>query len=139
MSTLAIVGSRSLEHDKDAREFAHNLVCAWSPLFDRFISGGARGVDGWAKLWATELKKDFTEYPVTPAMYDALGKRAPLSRNERIARECDEMVAFWDGKSRGTIHAVRSARNEGKRWRCLRWDGYIYHAVDDIPVLRRNA
>ena len=136
--TLAIVGSRSLERDKDARFMAEGFAESAILWADLVISGGARGVDTWAREWAKELGRSFAEYPVTPKMYEAFGKSAPLNRNERIARECDEMLAFWDGKSTGTLHALRCARNEGKRWKCLRWDGVKYHLVEDLTPRREK-
>jgi len=36
-------------------------------------------------------------------------------RNWRIAQECGVLVAFWDGKSRGTASTIRFARKYRKK------------------------
>lgn len=41
-------------------------------------------------------------------------RAAPHVRNRTIARNCDRLVAFWDGQSRGTISTVEMARRLGK-------------------------
>ena len=40
-------------------------------------------------------------------------KQAPLIRNAEMAEEADVLVAFWDGKSRGTRHMIGCAFKEG--------------------------
>ena len=49
--------------------------------------------------------------------YTKHGKRAPLVRNEAIALECDELRAFWDGRSSGTVHVCQQAvKLERRAW-----------------------
>lgn len=51
--------------------------------------------------------------------YRLHGRRAPLVRNSEIAGRCDKMIAFWDGESRGTLHAMNQAKRMGKPvWIC---------------------
>lgn len=45
-----------------------------------------------------------------PAEWDRYGKRAGYIRNEEMAKHADALVAFWDGKSRGTKHMIDTAR-----------------------------
>lgn len=75
------------------------------------VSGGAWGVDTVAEQEARSL---LIPVQVYKPHYDRFGSRAPLVRNEEIVNDCDRLVAFWDGKSTGTMHTVNLARKAGK-------------------------
>jgi hypothetical protein len=76
-----------------------------------FVSGGARGADSiaaqWAKAWGYEMF-------VFPADWDKYGKSAGYRRNKDIVDYADIVVAFWDGKSKGTQHTIDLATKQGK-------------------------
>jgi hypothetical protein len=78
------------------------------------VTGGARGVDRAAEQAARAL--GLPEPVVIRPDYSsaAAPKLAPKYRNWEIARECDELVAIWDGYSTGTSHAVACAVRLGK-------------------------
>jgi hypothetical protein len=78
---------------------------------DEIISGGARGPDSMAITWAKEHN-----IPVSLHIpnWDLYGKYAGLRRNEEMAEIADMCVAFWDGKSRGTLHAMTCINKRGK-------------------------
>lgn len=40
----------------------------------------------------------------------AKGKAAGFIRNKQIVDACDMVLAFWDGKSKGTEHTIKLAR-----------------------------
>jgi len=68
------------------------------------ISGGAKGADELAAKWAEAY--DF-ESQVFPADWDKHGKSAGYIRNQQmIDQEPDIVIAFWDGKSKGTRHTI---------------------------------
>lgn len=67
------------------------------------VSGGASGVDTCAKNYAIRHKLLMTEF--LPE-YDKYAKYAPLRRNIKIIEHSDLVIAFWDGKSRGTKHVI---------------------------------
>ena len=102
---LAIVGSR----DFDDYEFLKKII-NYHPC-TQIISGGARGADTMAKRYAAEHGIPMQEF--FPDWY-AHGKSAGFLRNEQIVESCDELVAFWDGKSRGTQHSMTMAEEAGK-------------------------
>lgn len=74
------------------------------------VSGGARGADTLGEQYARECG-----YPVKrfPANWDKYGKSAGPKRNEEMALYAAEehgvLVAFWDGKSRGTKDMIDRA------------------------------
>ena len=79
---------------------------------DTIISGGARGADSLAAAEARRRGLDVVEY--LPE-YERYGRGAPLVRNRQIVAACDRLVAFWDGKSKGTAFTIREARKIGKQ------------------------
>ena len=46
--------------------------------------------------------------------YNKYGKVAPMERNKLIVDECDCVLAFWDGTSRGTKFALDYAKEKNK-------------------------
>ena len=100
---LAIIGSRSCP----AIDIASHLKY----IPDTIISGGARGADTYARLFAKEHNLELIEY--LPE-YDKYGKVAPLIRNKLIVEACDCLIAFWDGNSRGTKFTLDYAKECGK-------------------------
>jgi len=79
------------------------------------ISGGARGVDSLAARYAGEHDLKLTVYPADWDKYDSNGVRytdrgAGYARNHIIAKNCDVMIAFWDGTSVGTKHSIKIAK-----------------------------
>ena len=75
------------------------------------IHGAANGADQTCAKYCLENKNcKITE---VPADWDAFGKSAGHKRNaEMIAMEPDFVVAFWDGKSKGTKGTIDLARKE---------------------------
>lgn len=99
---IAVVGSRDYRHPQDVIDFIYSL-----PPNTTVVSGGARGVDFIAEnaAFARGLLVD-----IYPADWQTHGKKAGYLRNADIVRNCDEVVAFWDGKSKGTMHTVNLAK-----------------------------
>lgn len=75
------------------------------------ISGNARGADKLGEMFAKNFDLPCERYP---ADWDAYGRSAGFKRNEDMADIADELVAFWDGKSRGTQHMINAMRRQGK-------------------------
>lgn len=47
--------------------------------------------------------------------YSKYGRGAPLRRNLEIIAYADEVVAFWDGKSRGTKFVIDNCKKQSKK------------------------
>lgn len=69
--------------------------------------GDCRGVDTLAKRWAEE-----NGIPVesSPAEWDRFGLSAGPRRNLWMVCHADQLIAFWDGKSRGTGNVIKQAQ-----------------------------
>ena len=78
------------------------------------VSGRARGADSLGEKYAKEMGYK-TKY--FPADWDLFGKRAGYVRNEQMAKYSKEdngvLIAFWDGKSKGTKHMIDLANKHG--------------------------
>jgi hypothetical protein len=105
---IAIIGSRNIEDERPIINVLNELKNITS-----IVSGGAKGVDTIAEKWA--LSKGIETDIIKPnyAMFK-IKKLAPLARNEEIILKCDLVLAFWDGKSKGTAHAIRIAQKLNK-------------------------
>lgn len=96
---IAVVGSRSLQVN-NLKEFLLDNVT-------EIISGGARGMDQCAKSYAEEHNIPLTEFFPD---YSKYGRTAPLKRNIKIIKSADFVLAFWDGKSRGTKFVINNCK-----------------------------
>jgi hypothetical protein len=111
--TVAIVGTRDFQtpaiaaHFKQAVEKYVNAL----PPGTVVVTGGARGVDSWAEQAAVAAGLMVVVYT---AKWRELGKAAGMIRNTEIVKRCDRLVAFWNGKSRGTADTITKARKAGK-------------------------
>lgn len=99
---VAIVGSR----DFDRLELVVAYVKAL-PKGTMVISGGARGVDRIATVTAYNVGLPIRVW--YPDWQGPACKGAGFARNTLIVDQADRVVAFWDGKSRGTIDTVQKA------------------------------
>lgn len=75
------------------------------------VSGCARGADRLGEDWA-HANGWHCEY--FPANWEKYGKSAGYRRNVEMAKAADVLVAFWDGKSKGTKHMIDTMKKEGK-------------------------
>jgi hypothetical protein len=100
-----IAGSRGIQDDYIVAE----AVKASKFEVTTVISGTARGVDKLGEHWAWVNKIPVEQYP---ANWDKFGISAGYRRNEQMARNADALIAIWDGKSKGTLHMIESARKE---------------------------
>lgn len=102
---VAIVGSRAFPNPELVTGFVRAL-----PPGTIVVSGGARGVDRWAEEAAAGRG---LETRIFEADWEGLGRRAGPIRNAKIVAESDFLIAFWDGRSRGTLNAVLNGRDRG--------------------------
>ncbi|WP_303034431.1 hypothetical protein [uncultured Duncaniella sp.] len=99
---LAIVGSRICPPVDIASYISVNP--------DTIVSGGATGADSFAKEYAVNNNIPIVEY--LPE-YWKYGRRAPIIRNIQIVENCDSILAFWNGFSRGTKFTIEYAAKKG--------------------------
>ncbi|MGN0551412.1 MAG: hypothetical protein ACI4I4_06160 [Acutalibacteraceae bacterium] len=105
---LAIIGSRSLTINNLEDYIPENTV--------EIISGGAKGIDSCAKIFALKHSLKYTEFL---PKYNLYGRYAPLRRNLEIISNADMVLAFWDGKSRGTKFVIDNCKKTNKPIRII--------------------
>lgn len=98
----------------------YNLLCNILDDFhkenkiDEVVCGGARGADSLGEQWAKEHNIPVKYFP---ADWDTYGLAAGPIRNQAMAEYGDYLIAFWDGKSRGTkgmIYCMKRMKKHGK-------------------------
>lgn len=92
---VAIIGSRNLT--------VNNLKDYIPSETLEIVSGGAKGIDSCAKEFAIQNNLKLTEFL---PKYERYKKGAPLMRNIEIIEYADMVLAFWDGKSKGTKFVI---------------------------------
>ena len=96
---MAVIGSRNLRMDDLGKYLPEGVT--------EIVSGGARGIDTCARNYALAHNLKLTEF--LPE-YEKYGRGAPLRRNITIIEYADHVLAFWDGKSRGTKYVIDNCK-----------------------------
>ena len=119
---VAVIGSRELPVNPLEDYLPDNVT--------EIVSGGAQGIDTCAKSYALRHGLKLTEFLPEYAKY---GRGAPLRRNITIIEHADLVLAFWDGKSRGTKFVIDNCKkrnipvavyqpaagSEAKQYQCI--------------------
>ena len=100
----AVIGSRNLSVDDLGRYLPENTT--------EIVSGSAKGIDACAREYARQNNITLTEF--LPE-YNKFGRYAPLKRNLEIIDYADEVIAFWDGKSKGTGFVIDNCKKKNKK------------------------
>lgn len=67
------------------------------------VCGGAKGADSLGERYAKEKGLSIRYFC---ADWDLYGKSAGYRRNVEMGNYADALIAFWDGKSKGTKHMI---------------------------------
>ena len=78
------------------------------------VSGGAKGADALGERYAQQKGYSVKRFPADWAKY---GRRAGPMRNAEMAKYADALIAYWDGKSKGTKSMIDLATKEGLKVR----------------------
>jgi len=113
MKFIAVVGGRDFGTIKDstnpksrAQAESDYKLLAYTlndliniPTDVTIVSGGARGADTLAENYAKMIGVNTI---IFKADWKKYGRAAGMIRNKDIIAQADVVVAFWDGKSKGT-------------------------------------
>ena len=99
---VAVIGSRGLTVNDLGKYLPEDTT--------EIVSGGAKGIDTCARNYASSHDLKLTEF--LPE-YNKYGRGAPLKRNLQIIEYADVVIAFWDGKSRGTKYVIDNCKKLG--------------------------
>lgn len=73
------------------------------------VSGGAKGADALGERFANEMGYALKVFPADWSE----GRKAGPIRNSQMANYADALIAFWDGKSKGTKNMIDLATKRG--------------------------
>lgn len=82
------------------------------------ISGHATGADALGERYAKEHCLNCEQHP---ADWNKHGCAAGPIRNAEMADIADALIAFWDGKSRGTASMIELAKSKGLKVAVVRY------------------
>lgn len=117
---IIIAGGREFSDYQLLKEKVDNIISEKRKRFQIvIISGKARGADSLGERYANENAFNIMEFP---ADWDKYGKKAGYMRNTEMAENADALIAFWDGKSKGTKHMIDIATNKNLPIRIIRYD-----------------
>lgn len=106
---LAVVGSRNF-NDYELLKSKLDSIHKRKPI-TCIVSGGAKGADSLSERWA---KENGIETLIFIPDWNKHGKRAGFLRNDDIIQNSDNVVACWDGISKGTKHSISLAEKYKK-------------------------
>jgi len=109
MVKLGLVGSRNYTDYSSFKIHINYTLEKWGmdvKDIDFIVSGGARGADHLAELFAKEHN---IETIIFKADWNTLGKKAGILRNTDIVNESTHMIAFPIKESIGTWDSIRKA------------------------------
>lgn len=112
---FVVTGSRDWR-DAEKVNDALDLALAFNRNM-RLVQGGAAGADRLAYDWAKE--RDVPVATFAPD-YQQPSPQRYHERNDRMLDIADQVIAFWDGVSRGTKSVIDKARDRGLRVQVVR-------------------
>lgn len=122
LDIYAVVGSRDFSDEALLYETLDNYILY--PEHSKIISGGAKGADTLAIEYAKDNQIEHEEYLANwkdmsePCLkkvgrYGEYNALAGINRNTILAEKASIIIAFWNGKSKGTHDMIE----KGKRFK----------------------
>ena len=105
---VIVCGSRSFVAYSMLCQTLDEVFAAKKPT--AIICGEAKGVDTLGKQYAVAHHIQVLSFP---ANWEKHGRGAGFIRNAEMLKHADTVVAFWDGKSKGTKHMIDISRKAG--------------------------
>ena len=96
-------------------------------IINEVVCGDAKGADTLGAEWA-----HLHNIPVKhfPAKWDEYGKAAGYIRNAEMGEYADALIAFWDGKSKGTAHMIKTMKMNKKPYTIYDYNGKLIESSD---------
>lgn len=105
---IVVAGCRNYDDYDSAKEYIEMCIKNIRGKYTLiFLSGGCRGADMLGERFANENGFNIERYI---AEWQKYGKSAGPKRNLQMAKDCDYVICFWDGKSRGTASMIYYAK-----------------------------
>ena len=103
---LIIAGSRTFTDYNKLKQICDQFLQDQSNI--EIVSGAYyKGADKLGEKYAAEKGLRLTKFP---ADWKRFGRAAGPKRNKQMANYADALIAFWDGKSRGTENMIEISK-----------------------------
>lgn len=104
---LIVAGSRTIKKTKEIED----KILEYFTRTEKLVTGGCRGPDAIAIDLA---KRERIPILVLLPSWRQFGPSAGPIRNAQMADYGDELLAFWDGKSKGTKNMIECMKQRKK-------------------------
>lgn len=117
MFKLIIAGGRDFDDYEALCKTCDSLLVNITDEIE-IVSGNANGADKLGERYAKDKGYNVTLFK---AEWNVFGNSAGYMRNRDMAEYADALIAFWDGKSKGTGHMIDLANKCGIKVRVRRY------------------
>jgi len=113
---VIIAGGRNFNNYPELSEVCDQII-AEEPEVE-IVSGTAKGADELGEQYADKNGLAVKQFP---AKWDRYGKSAGPKRNGEMVDYADTLIAFWDGKSKGTENLIGLAEAADLKVKVVRY------------------
>jgi len=113
---VIIAGGRDFKDYNRLKEVCNKILINQNNI--EIVSGTAGGADTLGERYAQDKGYEVKKFP---AKWDEYGKKAGYLRNQEMGDYADGLIAFWDGKSKGTKHMIDIANKKGLKVRVIKY------------------
>jgi len=113
---VIIAGGRDFKDYNKLKDSCDKILINQNNI--EIVSGTANGADILGERYAQEKGYEVKKFP---AKWDEYGKKAGYMRNQEMGEYADGLIAFWDGKSKGTKHMIDIANKKGLKVRVIKY------------------
>lgn len=114
---IIIAGSRHFNNYELLKKYCNRVLSNVKEEIE-IVSGTAIGADKLGEQYALEMGYKLSRFP---ADWGTFGKAAGAIRNQEMAEYSDALIAFWDGRSRGTLDMINKAKKFKLKVRVLNY------------------
>lgn len=114
---VIIAGGRNFDDYDMLKVYCDRLLSKFKDV--QIISGTARGVDILGERYAREREYHIMRFPPD---WKSHGRAAGPIRNRKMAEYADALIAFWDGKSKGTKNMIDEAKSKGLKIKVIEYE-----------------
>jgi ABC-type enterochelin transport system substrate-binding protein len=111
---LIIAGGRNFTDYQKLKKICDYILQNQTSI--EIVSGGCRGADKIGEQYSKEKGYSLKRFP---ANWNRYGKAAGPKRNKQMANYADALIAFWDGKSRGTKNMIDLSKSVNLKIRII--------------------
>jgi len=109
---IAIVGYREFNDYNRFEKEVNRIITSNKFKVDQLVSGGAKGTDHLAEIYALSYEIPISVYKADWKLY---GNYAGPQRNELIVKKADVVIAFLSEQSKGTVNTINLAKKYNKQ------------------------